>query len=76
MNYQCAAGLEFGGGNVRVDPTVTAGACKARLSISLRSMHVKKLLINTKSCPKAVKLHPLKLMVSAFGPILAGSMSS
>ena len=69
MDYKGAEGLEFGGGNTKVDPSVAAGEI-----YSIRSLET--LLILTKHYRKTVESYPLKAMALAFGPTPAVSMSN
>ena len=70
MDYKGAEGLEFGGGNTKVDPSVAAG------EISYLPKSLEKLLILAKNYRKTVESYPLKAMASAFGPTPAASMSN
>ena len=70
MEYKGAEGLEFGGGNTKVDPSVAAG----EMPYLPRSLET--LLIVAKNYRKTVESYPLKAMASAFGPTPAVSMSN
>lgn len=60
MNYNGAEGLEFGAGNVHVDPSVLAG--KWRPDQRLNDAD------HTKYCQQVAKSPQLRLMVSVSGP--------
>lgn len=70
MDYRGAEGLEFGGGNTKVDPSVAAG----QISYSLRSLEIS--LTLAKNYRNTAESYPLKATASAFGPTPAVSMSN
>ena len=66
MDYLGAEGLEFGNGNVNLDPAVLRGAVYSRRAMML--------IDGTKSCHEIVRSSPHMFMASASGPARAGSM--
>ena len=70
MDYRGAEGLEFGGGNTKVDPSVAAG------EVSYSPGSLETLLILSKNYRETVESYPLKAMASAFGPTPDVSMSN
>ena len=65
MNYNGAPGLEFGGGNIKIDPSVAAG------EMSHSPEFIYSLLNNIQNYQKAVEWYLLKAMASVSGLILA-----